>query len=205
MSSVKKLSLKKLSEFNTVWHEDSGLVFKSQKEIVVVGKLVDKKIEPLTDADITTCEKYKFKYEIAAVSEEDEETEEVEEPAEEVEEPSEEEEISGAEIAGEEISGEEVTEDDEVDVVDKEDVIKPKEFISEIVAEVVELPDLDNSFSKTMGELNRIWNSTNQQNSNKIHDLEVEIQTTRDELAALQHLYDNMKVKFDGIKQLFSL
>ena len=43
MSTKNKISLKKLPEFNTVWHEESALVFKSAKELVIVGKLVNKK------------------------------------------------------------------------------------------------------------------------------------------------------------------
>jgi len=63
-TTTKKVSLKKLAEFNTVWHEESGLVFKSQKEIIVIGKLVNKEIVPLTAVDVTTCEKFKFIYEL---------------------------------------------------------------------------------------------------------------------------------------------
>lgn len=40
MSSAKqKLVLKTLKSHNTIWHPDSGLVFKSQKERLVIGRL----------------------------------------------------------------------------------------------------------------------------------------------------------------------
>ena len=114
MSTVKKVSLKKLSEFNTVWHEDSGLVFKSQKELIVIGKLVNREIIPLTDVDVTTCEKFKFKYEITAPIEEEEVEEveeEVEENSDEVEEGGEEVEEGGEEEGEEEVATEVATEE----------------------------------------------------------------------------------------------
>ena len=44
MSTQKrKITLKKLSALNTVWHPESGLVFKSQKERLVIGSYVDGK------------------------------------------------------------------------------------------------------------------------------------------------------------------
>ena len=195
MSTVKKVSLKKLSEFNTVWHEDSGLVFKSQKELIVIGKLVDKEIIPLTDVDVTTCEKFKFKYEITAPVEEEEE-----EVVEEEEEVGDEEEVGENGEVTKEVTKEEVTKE-----VTKEEVTKEvaKEEVTKEVAENA-FEDVDN-FSKTINDLTRIWKSTTNENTNKIQSLEIELDKRKREYTDLQDLYDKMKIKFDGIKQLFSL
>jgi len=237
MSTTKKVSLKKLAEFNTVWHEESALVFKSQKEIVVIGKLVNKEILPLTDVDISTCEKFKFKYEIPVASEEEEEVEEVEETtgeAEEAEEGEAEGEAEGAEAeegeeetaAEEEVVVKEVVEESTKEVVKEvtkevakevtkevaKEVTKEvaKEVTKEVAKEVDDLlasePDAEiDEFYKTINDLNRIWKTTNETNNSRIHALEIELEKTKKEFGNLEDLYEKMKVKFDGIKQLFSL
>jgi hypothetical protein len=211
-STVKKVSLKKLSEFNTVWHEETGMVFKSQKEIIVIGKLVNKQIIPLTDVDVTICDKFKFKYEITAPVEEEEveeeEAEEVEEGSEEVEEGAEEVEEDGE-------VNEEIVEETPKEVAKETPKETPKEVAKETPKEVAkETPkevakevageDVDD-FSKTINDLTRIWKSTTNENSQKIQNLEIELDKKKKEYSDLQDLYDKMKIKFDGIKQLFSL
>lgn len=207
--TIKKLSLKKLAEFNTVWHEETGMVFKSQKEIIVVGKLVNKQIVPLSESDIATCEKFKFKYEVTEPVEEEEEVEEVEEEAGEEEE---------AEEAGEEEEVEEVSEEEKsepepaasspevVNVVPAEVVVTKQEAV-EIVRPPVPASvskEVD-EFTKTLHNLDRIWKTTTESNNGKIQSLEIELEKTKKEYVDLQDLYDKMKQKFDGIKQLFSL
>ena len=45
MSAAKqKIVLKTLKSHNTIWHPDSGLVFKSQKERLVIGRLENDEI-----------------------------------------------------------------------------------------------------------------------------------------------------------------
>ena len=196
MSTTKKVSLKKLAEFNTVWHEESALVFKSQKEIIVIGKLVNKEILPLTDVDISTCEKFKFKYEIPVASEE-EEVEEVDETTGDVEENKEVEE-------GEAEEGEAVEEE----AVEEEVVVKKvvEETPKQVAKEVDDLPDAEiDEFYKTINDINRIWKTTTETNKSRIHALEIELEKTKKEFVNLEDLYEKMKVKFDGIKQLFSL
>jgi len=191
--TIKKLSLKKLAEFNTVWHEETGMVFKSQKEIIVVGKLVNKQIVPLSESDITTCEKFKFKYEVTEPVEE-EAAAEGEEEEEEVEEVSEEEQ---QEPASEPELPAEVVKETPPEVLTKE-VVKVAEVSKEISKEVDE-------FTKTLVDLNRIWKVTTETNTGKIQSLEIELEKTKKEYVDLQDMYDKMKQKFDGIKQLFSL
>lgn len=56
-----KITLRKLPLFGTVWHEETSFVFQSTNILVVIGKLVENQIIPLTDTDIKVCEKYKFR------------------------------------------------------------------------------------------------------------------------------------------------
>jgi hypothetical protein len=59
--SSKKIVLKKLPSHNTIWHPESTLVFKSQKERLVIGRYVDDELIPLDDIAINLCETWKFK------------------------------------------------------------------------------------------------------------------------------------------------
>lgn len=89
-----KIILKKNKDLNKIWHPDSGLVFKSKDEQVVVGQCVDGDLVELNGDIIKTCEKWGFKWDETLCTEEEEveeveeteETEEVEEDEEEVEE-----------------------------------------------------------------------------------------------------------------------
>jgi hypothetical protein len=61
MSTVKKrIILKKLNEFKTIWHPESTLVFKSQKERLVIGRYVDGELIQLDDTAIDLCEEFNF-------------------------------------------------------------------------------------------------------------------------------------------------
>jgi hypothetical protein len=59
--SSKKIVLKKLPAHNTIWHPESTLVFKSQKDRLVIGRYVDDEVIPLDDIAINLCETWKFK------------------------------------------------------------------------------------------------------------------------------------------------
>jgi len=214
MSTKNKISLKKLAEFNTVWHEESALVFKSAKELVIVGKLVNKKIVPLQEDDIQLCDKYRFKYIVPVEEEEDAEEEGEEEDAEE-------EEVVEGEAEGEAEGGEEEAEqsdDASVPVNDntgyKEEVVvesAPKEevvaVVQEVVAVVVEEKQQQggDEFANAVHNISKLWDTTNSKYRSQITRLENDLATTRKELEELHDKYNKMKVKFDGIKQLFSV
>ena len=53
-------------EINKWWHVESKLVFKSDKEKVVVGVYKDNTYRDLCDADVEECNKYGFRYELPA-------------------------------------------------------------------------------------------------------------------------------------------
>jgi hypothetical protein len=54
--------LRKNNIIDKWWHPDSGLVFKSSDEKIVIGIYKDEQICDLTDEDVATCIAYKFKY-----------------------------------------------------------------------------------------------------------------------------------------------
>ena len=71
-STPSKVSAPVAKEVNTVlrknkiidklWHSATGMVFKSAKERVVIGKFVDDKLFPLTKEDIDICMSHSFAY-----------------------------------------------------------------------------------------------------------------------------------------------
>ena len=75
----KKITLKIFKPLNTIWHEDSKLVFKSRTEHVVIGKWIDENLKKLSSKDVDECGKLKFKYDGNQVIAEEEEKEEKEE------------------------------------------------------------------------------------------------------------------------------
>ena len=197
MSTKNKISLKKLPEFNTVWHEESALVFKSAKELVIVGKLVNKKITPLQEEDIQLCDKYRFKYQVP----------------EDVEEEGEEEEEEVGEGEGEE-SAEQSDDASSVPVNDntgyKEEVVvesSPKEEVVSVVEEVVSVvvEKQADEFANAVHSISKLWDTTNNKYRSQIKCLEDDLATTKKELEELHDKYNKMKVKFDGIRQLFSV
>ena len=55
--------LRKNTKIDKLWHQESGMVFKSKTERVVIGKCIDDNILPLTEDDIEICISLSFKYE----------------------------------------------------------------------------------------------------------------------------------------------
>ena len=199
MTTKNKISLKKLAEFNTVWHEESALVFKSAKELVIVGKLVNKKIVPLQEDDIQLCDKYRFKYQVAVVEEEEDDV------VDEGEGEEEEGEVTGEEATGEE---DEVSEEEKPDVtpapVDTADKEEEQEEVSDAVPKKMDEVIVD-EFTDAVHNITKIWDTTNSKYRSQIIHLESDLAKTKQELEELHDKYNKMKVKFDGIKQLFSV
>jgi hypothetical protein len=68
-----KIVLKKLKELDTIWHPESGLVFKSATDKVVISRWVNEENFPLDDEAIELCEKWKFKYDTSFFGDQEEE------------------------------------------------------------------------------------------------------------------------------------
>ena len=56
----RKIIMKKLNAFNTIWHPETTLVFKSQKERLVIGRYVDGDIISLDDDAIELSAEWNF-------------------------------------------------------------------------------------------------------------------------------------------------
>ena len=59
-----KIVLVKHKTLEKLYHPESNLVFKSNKERIVIGKCVDNIIVKLTDEDIEQCKRWRFNYEL---------------------------------------------------------------------------------------------------------------------------------------------
>jgi len=61
MSTAKKrMVYKKLNEYKTIWHPESTLVFKSQKERLIIGRYVDGELISLDDEALDLCQVHGF-------------------------------------------------------------------------------------------------------------------------------------------------
>ena len=54
--------LRKNKAIDRLWHSSTGMVFKSAKERIVIGRCVDDKLIPLTQDDIEVCMAHSFAY-----------------------------------------------------------------------------------------------------------------------------------------------
>ena len=72
MTTTKKIILKKLKELQTIWHPESGLVFKSREEKIVTGMYIDNEFIQLDDDAISLCETWGFKFDNTLLVSEDE-------------------------------------------------------------------------------------------------------------------------------------
>ena len=64
LSPVKSIQrvLRKHKIVGKLWHPETGLVFKSAKERIVIGKIVDDNLVDLTDEDYDDCRKWGFSF-----------------------------------------------------------------------------------------------------------------------------------------------
>tara|TARA_B000000437_G_scaffold215639_1_gene190724 strand:+ start:97 stop:642 length:546 start_codon:yes stop_codon:yes gene_type:complete len=59
-----KIVIRKNKQLDKFWHPRTRFIFKSSKELVVVGKITDTDtFVDLEDSDIEICQRWKFKYE----------------------------------------------------------------------------------------------------------------------------------------------
>ena len=196
MSAAKrKLRLVKLKKYNTIWHPESTLVFKSQKERFVIGRLVDKELVPLDDEAIELAEQWKLKIDESLLESESEEKES-EEGSDDGsnDENSQEEEESHEETndTNSEDTNSEDTKLEETPVVKESTDVSPQKVVLTI---------------DTSPRNNAITNEI-MQNARKTVDLitglETKLETTSKEKAALQKSYDELKEKYDAIMNKFN-
>ena len=203
MSSTKnKIVLKKLKELDTIWHPESKLVFKSSKDKVVIGRYFEKEIIPLDELCLELCSKWKFKYDKTLVEEEDEDDEEEEEEV-----------VENQEEENDDESVKESVEDESEEEEEiKEKIINNEEDDNKYTNtnyKQAYLADLTSEFSKKIyGYFDSVSQKYNQELLNLKNDM-----TTKDKIHAellkehesVKQELKNLKTKFEGIKQLFSL
>ena len=222
MSSAKrKLVLKKLNSHNTIWHPESTLVFKSQKERLVIGRYVNDQLIPLDDDALDLCDEWKFNPDESLLetgNEEDEESvEEGDSKVESVDEEDEEEGESKVESSESVEEGESKVES--VDEESKEDDVEESDEKVENVDDSVDRElgtndDVLSLASELSAKLNEGFcmvkdrldksDKVNKGLRSKLVDTESRLVETEDKLSKLQGEYDVIKKKFDTMKSLFS-
>jgi hypothetical protein len=213
-SKTGNLKFKRLKEYDTIWHPDSTLVFKSATEKFVVGRYVDGVMVKLDNKALEICKEWKFKYDETILIDEEVvdsvvEDEDAEEGGEEDEEGGEDEE-EGGEEGGEDEEGE----DEDEEVIEDKVVVEKEEAVVEKDEAVVEKDDFPTRFvflNKYLNELSTSVDSHKKNTDKKIDVLNDDILKRNKEYDLLKNKYDNLedqyiklKAKFDGIKNFFS-
>lgn len=178
-SSSKKIVLKKLNTHNTIWHPESTLVFKSQKDRLVIGRYVDDKIIPLDEEALSLCETWKFKPDESLFDAEEKVDEEAE---------------------NEESEEENVDKDtDQVPTVVPKDTDRVHKESSHLVnsSRTSLIEDLTDKFTK---QVFAQFNLLNEENTS----LKSQLTENETAFAELQKKYDDIKKKFDTMKSLFN-
>jgi X-linked retinitis pigmentosa GTPase regulator len=198
--STRKLVLKKLSAYNTIWHPESTLVFKSQKERLVIGRLENDTLIELDDTCLELCEEWKFNPDTSLLEESEEQSEE------EVEQPSEEQNEEESEEQNEEESEEQNEEpsEEQNEEPSEESSEEPSEEPSEEQNEEPSVRNLTNNFNKELFTIFDKMNKNNLSLTSKNKELEKQLTEKNKELEELKNKYDAMDQKFKTMKSLFS-
>ena len=231
MSTDKRKVLKPLKEMETIWHPDSGLVFKSKTEKVVTGRWVNSEFVPLDEDSIELCAQWSFKYdqelydELMAEGEEDaDEVEgEVDETVEgDVDETGEE--VGDVDETGEEVEGD-VDETGEEVEGDVDETVVTENVVEVVLSTQTSSKDLDNLTSGFTNNLNSYFQTLTNDFSSKISILETKLSNKsgeyvkmtenrdklKDELSKMTEDRDKIKeecekfrAKFEGFKSFFN-
>ena len=176
-TSSKKIVLKKLNAHNTIWHPESTLVFKSQKDRLVIGRYVDDEIIPLDDEALSLCETWKFKPDESLFEE--------------------------AEKVDTEEAENEESEEEPVESTPKENVqvpiVTPKETKSlpKVSENTRSIKNLTDGFTtQVLAEFDLLIEENTSVKSQLAENVAA--------LADLQKKYDEIKKKFDTMKSLFN-
>lgn len=189
-----KIVLKKLKELDTIWHPESGLVFKSATDKVVISRWVNEENIPLDDEAIELCEKWKFKYDTSVFGEEE-----------------------GEEEGGEEEQEEGGEEEQEAEEQDSEEPVQvPTQTQVPTPVQVTKVDDTE--FQNITSNLVKYFDNLNTNYLGQISQLKSELLNKTNECADMTNKYNDMtnqyndmkeqyeklKAKFDGIKSLFA-
>lgn len=186
MPSKRQIILKKLKEYDTLWHPESALVFKSSTDKKVIGRIEDNELIQLDEKTIELCEQWNFEYDESLIEEEQDTS----------------------------LNDKTSVEDNENSDGDEiKEVVKSVEDNTKTVVKenqnnnclydnkVQQLGNVINEFQKNiMTNMEEIRSHY----ENIIRDLEKDLQNSRTECTDYKQKYETLKTKFDGIKSLFS-
>ena len=204
MSTTKrKIILQKLSALNTVWHPESGLVFKSQKERLVIGSYVNDNLVDLDEDSLALCEEWNFKPDESLLANEEDEQPTDEEPEEESnEQPTDEE--------PEEESNEQPTDEEpeEEECKKQATVVEPQKSISKSCSEdqkTIELiKQLSNNFVTELVPIVEKLQKVVAEKTNEVNSLTETLALKTKEYEDLEEKYNSMDQKFKTMKSLFT-
>ena len=173
--SAPKLILKKHPKLGCVFHKESMLVFKNEKERVVTGQLVDDDLVPLDDESISKAKKLGFRVEESKPEVKEETDDEDDDDVEEEEEEDEEDQQKNP-----------ATKETPKEAVAKEDTVvkeTPKETITKDThSETVDISDivklLDSTNKKCIEQFTKL-SKESQILREKVHALESELETQK--------------------------
>jgi hypothetical protein len=226
-STTKKV-FKILKKLGTIWHPDSTLVFKSQKDKRVIGRYVDGELVPFDETALELCSEWDFKYDESLVDDnsdgeaaseggEDAASEGGEEAASEGgEEAASEGGEDAASEGGEEAAVEAASEGGEeaaVEVVSEEAVCGedakevPSKSEQSKKNKKADVNEYDQMAEHIINNVNIFVSSVKYENAKKSAQC-VNIQNAYDrikeEYTTLQAEHEKLQAKFEGIKKLFS-
>lgn len=69
--SKRKIVLKNLKKYKTIWHPESTLVYKSRKERLVIGRYVDGQLIPLDEDALELCDEWNMKPDESLIEDDD--------------------------------------------------------------------------------------------------------------------------------------
>jgi hypothetical protein len=220
----KKIVLKKLKEYDTIWHPETTLVFKSINERIVTGRYVDEQIIPLDEIALELCEKWNFKPdESLLASDEDDSKEDDSKQVEEEDDSKQVEEEDDSKQVEEEDEGKQVEEEDEgsgedteqkedevitekiTDITDEKIKVKSStDTIQEQATKSIAIRSLTEGFTKELYTMVNNMENKLLATESQLSETEAELLEKTKALEELQSKYNTIKQKFDTMKSLFN-
>lgn len=197
-----KLILKRHKKTGKVWHPESGLVFKSAKDKVVIGRYENDDFIELDDEALDLCVEFGFKYDKDLVEEDEEEEaeEDDEEPVEDNKksEPkpnNEPEPDSDKKEQSPESDNEKQTPESDEEEQTPEPTVKIKPTMTENKEEPQQPLELDDNSKKAIEHVTNVFSDYTKQ----ISDLKNKLQESQKELKITQEKLKNIKKVLSGL------
>jgi len=208
-SGKRKIILKKLTGYNTVWHPESTVVFKSEKERLVIGRFFDKEVIPLDQECLELCDEWSFKPDESLLDEEESADGNNDDVVDDVKDDVKDDDVKDVVDVVKDVVVKDVVIKDVVDVVD---VVK--DVVNDVVKDVsnnIGCPHRKIIKSLTDTLFNDIFSNVIDNLQDKIESLTIELNNANTqisqkttELSLLQEKHDIMDQKFKAMKSLFS-